>query len=126
MRAEDQPSRTPPGVAALMLRAHGIGTAAGAIVDAIYADNRVAGVRRVLGLCGLAKNHGALAVERAAQVALDPGAHTYRAVKACLDHHQATPLALSQHVRMTRARNARSRFVRTRWSGAPARLARPA
>jgi hypothetical protein len=96
MQPDDQPSRTPPGVTALMVRAHGIGTAAGAIADAIYADNRIAGVRRVLGLCNLAKKHGAAAVERAAQVALDAGAHTYRAVKACLDHQQAAPLALRQ------------------------------
>jgi transposase len=96
MQPDDQPSRTPSGVVALMVRAHGIGTAAGAIADAIYADNRVAGVRRVLGLCGLAKKHGAATVERAAQVALDAGAHTYRAVKACLDRQQSAPIGLRQ------------------------------
>ena len=69
MRAEDQPSRTPPGVAALMLRAHGIGTAAGAIADAIYADNCVAGVRCVLGLCMPPADHGRLTIART--VALD-------------------------------------------------------
>lgn len=96
MQPEDAPSRTPLGVAALLVRAHGIGTATGAIADAIYADNRVVGVRRVLGLCSLAKKHGVVAVERAAQVALDAGAHTYRAVKACLAHHQAAPIGLRQ------------------------------
>ena len=30
------------------------------------------------------------------KVALDAGALTYRAVKACLAHHQAQPLALRQ------------------------------
>jgi hypothetical protein len=96
MRPEDRPSQTPPEVAALLVRAHGIGSAAGAIADAIYADDRILGVRRVLGLCGLAKKHGVVAVERAAKVALDAGALTYRAVKACLVHHQAAPLALRQ------------------------------
>ena len=96
MRPDDQPSRTPPAVAALLVRAHGIGVAAGAIADAIYADDHVRGVRRVLGLCGLAKKHGTAVVERAAQVALDAGAHTYRAVKACLDHHQTAPIGLRQ------------------------------
>jgi hypothetical protein len=96
MRPEDQPTRTPPQVAALLVRAHGIGPAAGAIADAVYADNRILGIRRVLGLCALAKKHGVVAVERAAKVALDAGAHTYRAVKACLVHHQAAPLALRQ------------------------------
>ncbi len=96
IRPEDQPSRTPPEVAALLARAHGIGASAGAIADAIYADDRIVGVRRVLGLCGLARKHGVVAVERAAKVALDAGALTYRAVKACLTHHQAVPLALRQ------------------------------
>ncbi|HUS29612.1 MAG TPA: IS21 family transposase [Kofleriaceae bacterium] len=96
IRAEDQPSRTPPDVAVLFMRAHGIGPATGAIADAEYATNRVHGIRRTLGLCSLAKKHGATAVERAANVALDAGALTYRAVKACLVHHQAAPLALRQ------------------------------
>ena len=96
MQPDDKPSRTPPGVVAVLMRAHGIGAAAGAIADAVYAHDRVIGVRRVLGLCSLAKKHGAATVERAAQVALDAGAHTYRAVKACLDHQQAAPLALRQ------------------------------
>ena len=96
MQPEDRPSRTPAGVAALLVRAHGIGAATGAIAEAIYADNHVVGVRRVLGLCGLAKKHGVTAVERAAQVALHAGAHTYRAVKACLEHQQAAPIGLRQ------------------------------
>jgi hypothetical protein len=96
IRPEDQPSRTPPEVAALLVRAHGIGPAAGAIADAIYAENRIRGIGRVLGLCSLAKKHGVVAVERAAKVALDAGALTYRAVKTYLDHHQAAPLALRQ------------------------------
>ena len=96
IREEDKPSRTPPEVAQLLVRAHGIGPAAGAIADAIYADNRVAGVRRVLGLCALAKKHGVVAVEHAAQTALEAGARTYRAVKACLDHQRAAPLSLRQ------------------------------
>jgi transposase len=90
----DRPSRTPPGVTALLVRAHGIGAVAGAIADAIYADNPIVGVRRVLGMCSLAKKHGVAAVERAAKVALDAGAHTYRAVKVCLDRDLTTPIGL--------------------------------
>jgi transposase len=96
IRPEDQPTRTPPEVSRLLVRAHGIGPAAGAIADAIYADNRTLGVRRILGLCALAKKHEPAVVERAAKVALEAGARTYRAVKTYLDHHQAKPLALRQ------------------------------
>jgi hypothetical protein len=96
MQPADRPSRTPPGVTALLVRAHGIGAAAGVIADAIYADNPIVGVRRVHGLCSLAKKHGVVAVERAAQVALDAGAHTYRAVKVCLDRDLTTPIGLRQ------------------------------
>ncbi|HET6338252.1 MAG TPA: IS21 family transposase, partial [Polyangiales bacterium] len=96
MRPDDRPSRTPPEVSALMVRAHGIGPAAGAIADAIYAEHKQLGVRRILGLCGLAKRHGAPVVERAAQVALDAGAHTYRAVKAYLARNADPPITLRQ------------------------------
>jgi hypothetical protein len=50
----------------------------------------------VLGLCALAKKHGVVAVERAAKAALDAGARSYRAVRACLDHQSAAPLTLRQ------------------------------
>ena len=96
MQLEDRPSRTPPEVSALLLRAHGIGRATGAIADAVYAEHGQLGVRRVLGLCGLVKRHGAEAVERAAQVALDAGARTYRAVKAYLDRNTTPPITLRQ------------------------------
>jgi hypothetical protein len=78
------------------LRAHGIGRATGAIADALYAEHGQLGVRRVLGLCGLAKRHGVIAVERAAQVAFDAGALTYRAVKAYLDRNASPPISLRQ------------------------------
>ena len=96
MRAEDQPTRTPPQVAVLLARAHGIGLATGAIADAMYAESRTVGVRRVLGLCALAKKRGAVAVEAAAQVALDAGAPTYRFVRAYLERHHTVPVPLRQ------------------------------
>jgi len=96
MKPDDRPSRTPPEVRALFVRAHGIGVATGAIADAIYAEQGQRGVRRVLGLCALAKRHGAGVVEHAAQVALDAGALTYRAVKTYLERHPTTPIGLRQ------------------------------
>ncbi len=96
MLPEDRPSRTPPEVRALFVRAHGIGFATGAIADAIYAEHGQLGIRRVLGLCALAKRHGALTVERAAQVALDAGALTYRAVKTYLERNPSPPIGLRQ------------------------------
>jgi transposase len=96
MQLEDRPSRTPPEVSALLVRAHGIGSATGAIADALYAEHGQLGVRRVLGLCGLAKRHGVISVERAAQVAFDAGALTYRAVKAYLDRNASPPISLRQ------------------------------
>lgn len=96
MQPDDQPSRTPPEVRALFVRAHGIGVAAGAIADAIYAEHGQLGLRRVLGLCALAKRHGALAVEHAAQIALDAGALSYRAVKTYLERNPSPPIGLRQ------------------------------
>lgn len=96
MRAEDQPSRTPPQVAMLLARTHGIGAATGAVADAIYAEGRLTSVRHVLGLCALAKKHGAVNVEAAAKVALDAGALTYRFVRTYLERHQTAPVPLKQ------------------------------
>lgn len=96
LRVEDQPTRVPVELGMLVTRAHGIGVAAGAIADAILASEPHTGVRRVLGLCQLAKKHGVAAVERASKVALDAGALSYRAVKACLAHQQTAPLSLRQ------------------------------
>jgi hypothetical protein len=62
----------------------------------VYAQHGQLGVRRVLGLCDLVKRHGAVAVERAAQIALDAGASTYRAVKAYLDRNATPPITLRQ------------------------------
>lgn len=96
MREEDQPSRTPQGVIALLARARGIGRAAGAVADATYAADPIGGVRRIIGLVGLAKKHGVTAVERAAEVALDVGAPTYRFVKSYLERNPTVPLRLRQ------------------------------
>jgi transposase len=96
MLPEDRPSRTPPEVGTLLLRAHGIGPATGTIADAIYAEHGQPGIRRVLGLCSLAKRHGVRATEHAAQTALDAGALTYRAVRVCLERNPAPPIALRQ------------------------------
>jgi len=96
MAPADAPSRTPLGVVAQLQRAHTIGEATGRIAEAMYAHNPPQGLRGILGLCSLAKKHGASEVERAAQTALAADARTYRAVKACLDHRRGAPLTMRQ------------------------------
>jgi len=96
MAPTDAPSRTPLGVTALLQRAHGIGEATGRIAEVMYAHHPQLGLRGILGLCSLAKKHGAGEVERAAQTALQAGARTYRAVKACLAHRQQLPVGVRQ------------------------------
>lgn len=96
MLKEDAPSRTPPGVHSIIERAHGIGASTGVIAEAIYAEHKHEGVRRILGLVSLGKRYGTLAVERAAEVALAAGAPTYRAVKTYVSRHHDAPLALRQ------------------------------
>jgi len=44
----------------------------------------------------VAKRHGVIAVERAAQIAFDAGGLTYRAVKAYLDRSTSWPISLRQ------------------------------
>jgi len=96
MRPEDQPSRMPPQVARLLERMHTIGPSTGAVADALYAENKTVGVRRILGLSALAKAHGAVAVEATAKVALEAGAPTYRFIRAYLERHPGRAVVLKQ------------------------------
>ena len=56
----------------------------------------MAGVRRILGVLSLVKQHGPAVVEEAAAAALELGVPTYRFLKRYLDRRPAVPLTLRQ------------------------------
>ena len=68
----------------------------GTICDHIHHHDGVAGVRRILGVLSLVKQHGPAVVEDAATAALELGVPTYRFLKRYLDRRSAGPLTLRQ------------------------------
>lgn len=93
---EDQPRRTPPTTLSLLARAARAGTQIGALCTAIHRRDGEAGVRRILGVLGLAKRHGIAAVEAACAAALALDLANYRVVRRYLEHHPPPPLTLRQ------------------------------
>jgi len=90
----DRPARTPQSTENLLRRAHSAGSHIGALCEHIHRVEREPGVRRILGVLALARKHGPVAVEDAAQTALEAGAPTYRFLRRYLERHP--PLTLRQ------------------------------
>ena len=81
---------------ALLAAAQRIGPSTGAIADHIHGHDGAVGVRRILGLLALAKQHGPGVVEDAARAAVELGVPTYRFVRHYLDRRRPVPLTLRQ------------------------------
>jgi transposase len=92
----DRPARTPAKILALLAAAHRVGPSTGAIADHIHTHDGAVGVRRLLGLLALARQHGPAVVEHAAKAAVDLGVLTYRFVRHYLDRRPPVPLTLRQ------------------------------
>jgi transposase len=92
----DRPARTPAKTLALLAAAQRVGPSTGAIADHIHSHDGAVGVRRILGLLALAKQHGPAVVEHAAKAAVDLGVPTYRFVRHYLDRRPPVPLTLRQ------------------------------
>jgi hypothetical protein len=92
----DRPKRTPQTTLELLARAGRAGQRIGNVAQRIHAAEGEAGVRRILGVLGLAKKHGAAAVEDACGAALDLGVPSYRFVKRYLERGSPLRLGLKQ------------------------------
>src|SRR5215813_10307201 len=86
--------RTPLTTVALLARAARAGVHIGTLCTAIHRHDGEAGIRRVLGVLGLVKKHGAATVEDACAAALECALPTYRFVRRYLERHPAGPLTL--------------------------------
>jgi transposase len=93
---EDRPSRTPQTTEVLLHRARAAGQHIGAVCDQIHRQDGERGVRRILGVLSLAKNHGVSLVEDAAKAALELGAPNYRFLRRYLARRAPAPLTLRQ------------------------------
>lgn len=92
----DRPARTPAKTLALLAAAQRVGPSTGAIAEHIHGHDGAVGVRRILGLLALARQHGPAVVEDAAKAAVDLGVPTYRFVRHYLDRRPPVPLTLRQ------------------------------
>ncbi len=97
MRDEDRPATTPVGTVRLLARAKTAGVSVGRVCQAIHRLDGEVGVRRILGVLSLVKQHGPVPVERACDIALEMAVPTYRFVRRYLERQQAElPLTLTQ------------------------------
>ena len=96
IRDEDRPARTPQTTEALLRRAHSAGTHIGTLCEQIHRTDGPPGVRRILGVLALARKHGPVVVDDAAQAALELGAPSYRFVRRYLERRPPVPVTLRQ------------------------------
>ncbi len=93
---DDQPTRTPLTTVTLLARAARAGTHIGTLCAGIHRRDGELGVRRILGVLGLVKKHGAGTVDAACAAALELAVADYRFVRRYLERHPITPLTLRQ------------------------------
>ena len=84
---EDRPSHTPRTTQQLLARCARIGTHAGTLAEHMYREQGVTAIRRIQGLLGLARKHGAVLTDDGCAAALEIGlpANPYRFVRRWLE-----------------------------------------
>jgi hypothetical protein len=93
---EDKPRKTPSSTESMLSQARAVGRSAGAVASEIHRRDGEPGVRRILGLLGLARKHGPAAVDDACAMAMKVGSPTYRFVRSYLDATPHPALSLRQ------------------------------
>jgi transposase len=84
---QDRPAHMPRATQHLLLRCARIGAHAGALAEHMYREQGVVAIRRIQGLFGLARKHGAALADDACAAALEIGlpANPYRFVRRWLE-----------------------------------------
>ena len=93
---EDRPKKTPSTTVELLARAGRAGKSIGVLCEEVHRREPVGGVRRILGVLGLARKHGVASVDNACATALEVDVPTYRFVRHYVERRTATPLNLKQ------------------------------
>ena len=96
LHEDDRPPRAPRTTEALLHRARTAGVHLGALCQHIHNCDGEPGVRRILGVLSLARKHGVVAAEEAAQAALELGMPNYRFLRRFLERRSHLPLTLKQ------------------------------
>ncbi len=84
---EDRPAHTPRTTQQLLARCGKVGTHAGTLAEQMYREQGVVAIRRIQGLLGLARKHGAALTDDGCAAALEVGvpANPYRFVRRWLE-----------------------------------------
>ena len=84
---DDRPARTPRSTEQLLVRCASLGHHAGALAEQTYHRDGVVSIRRIQGLLGLARTHGAAMTDDGCRVALEVGLpdNPYRFVRTWLE-----------------------------------------
>ena len=80
----------------MLPRATIAGAHIGTLCEHIHRHDGAAGIRRILGVLALAKQHGPAVVNDAAQAALELGMPTYRFLRRYLERRPPVPVTLRQ------------------------------
>jgi transposase len=96
LKAEDRPAKTPVGTVRLLSRACNAGESIGLVCQAIHHSDGESGVRRILGVLSLVKQHGAPAIEPACAMALEMELPTYAFVRRYVKRQPSLPMTLKQ------------------------------
>jgi transposase len=96
LKDEDKPAKTPQSTVTLLSRASHAGESIGLVCQAIHHTDGETGVRRILGVLSLVKQHGAPSVEPACAMALEMQLPTYQFVRRYLERQPPLPIALKQ------------------------------
>jgi transposase len=96
LKDEDKPAKTPQSTVTLLSRASNAGESIGLVCQAIHHTDGETGVRRILGVLSLVKQHGAPSVEPACAMALEMQLPTYQFVRRYLERQPPLPIALKQ------------------------------
>jgi transposase len=91
---EDKPAHTPRSTAQLLARCGKIGPHVGAVAEQSYRRDGPSSIRRIMGLTGLARKHGAAITDDACAAALEVGipANPYGFVRRWLERRPALTL----------------------------------
>jgi len=96
LKDEDKPKKTPESTVRLLSRACNAGESIGLVCQAIHHTDGETGIRRVLGVLSLVKQHGAPSVEPACAMALEMQLPTYQFVRRYLERQLPLPMTLKQ------------------------------
>ena len=96
IQAEDRPEKTPVGTVRLLSRACHAGESIGIVCQAIHQSDGETGVRRILGILSLVKQHGVQSIEPACAMALEMQLPTYAFVRRYVDRQPSLPMTLKQ------------------------------